>query len=703
MPHFYSRRDILKLFGATPMVAAAGSAMAAPDQWWGKAIQKGEGPKLFFTADALPAMRERWANHPRFVGIRESLMGIDREVERRFIREEVNLNDPLRDLVHVSERAEYMAWIYLMTGEADAADLAIECTRTIMKFPVWDFFLEGGEKVVAVQRASSTTMAVSAVIDYLGDAVSADERREWIRNLAEKGCEPCFTGLHNVRYPREYRGWDVNPNTPVGAERLKFPNDSWRRPEITQDTNLRAKPAGALAVGLSAVALYGEDHSEIDRWLEMAVSHLKAFEQIYLPDGGYGEGVHYADYTSRSIIIGLQALNVSGVLPLELEIDWVGHVDSFLQLSMATHENPYEVVNIGDNGRPRDMLQNDHQTGRFEMRTAVPYWVARKFGDGQAQWFGENLGAHETIGSFIYFDDAVKPIEPKAEAKTWYPDLDWIVARTGYTADDLVVSLRSGVGYNHEHADRNSLIVKAFGEQLIADPIRPPYNFHDASWIMRESAGHSAVLVDGEGHLYNNGVEGTNKTICQARISDRGTGRGFDWWTSDATQAYRVRNYNTRAVVRSTVVFYDLPAVVVVDRFTKYREESNFEARYFGYNWDDQAKLTAKGDTFTIRRPGAFATGKVFGRHPFELKVEQLPIPEERAVQNPFVVQRSTEKSMATTMVSAIGLGRTGESAMPIDIKVVGDTIEVTIGGMGRKAQVRIRDEGDVPKIEAMI
>jgi hypothetical protein len=703
MPHFYSRRDILKLFGVTPLAAAAGSAVAAPQRWWGKAIKSGEGPKLFLTASQLPELRERWANHPRFNDLREGLMRIDRTEERKFLREEINLNDPLRDLLRAGDRAEYMAWIYLMTGDEDAADLAVECTRTIMKFPVWDFFLEGGEKVVGVQRAPSTTIAVACAIDYLGDYISKEERAEWLRNLGEKGCEPCFTGLHNVRYPRDYRGWDVNPNTPVGAERLKFPNDSWRRPWITQDTNLRAKPASALAVGLSAIAVYGDDHSEIDRWLEMAVASLKVFEQIYLPDGGYGEGVHYADYTTRQIILGLEALNNSGVLPLELDINWQGNVESYLQLSMATDENPYEVVNIGDNGRPRELMNNDYQTGRFEMRTAVPCWVARKYGDSRAQWFAQNLGALDTIWSFIYFDPSVPAIEPPAEAKTWYSDLDWIVARTGYQPQDLVASLRSGNGYNHEHGDRNSIIVKAFGEQLIADPIRPPYNFHDPAFMMRESAGHSAVLVDGEGHLYNNGVEGTNSTICQARLTDQGSGPGYDWWTSDATQAYRVKNYNSRAIVRSMVVFYDLPAVIIVDRMTKYREESIFEARYFGYNWDGQAKLTADGDSFTIKRPGAFASGKVYCRDPFTLEVEHLPIPEDVAKMHPYVVQRSSRKTMATTLVSAVGLGRTGDSALPIDIREVGEAIEVSVGGMGRKARVRILDKGDRPEISATI
>jgi hypothetical protein len=605
----------------------------------------------------------------------------------------------LNDIRVAGETAQEMAFVYLMVHDEDAAALALEAVRTIMTFPVWDFFLEGGEKVVGVQRAPSTTIAVSAVIDWLGDLVPAAERRDWLRVMAAQGCEPCFTGLHNVRYPRQTIGWTFNPDTPIGAERLEFPTDMARRPEITQTTNLRAAPAGALAIGTAAIALYGDHSSEVDRWLEMVVSHLKAFEQIYLPDGSYGEGVHYADYTSDSLLLGLQALNTSGVLPLELEINWVGHIDYMLNMAMPTAENPYEVVNISDNGRYRHTLQDTHQTGRPETRTAVPYWVARRFRDGRAKWFGETLGAFESMWSLAFYDESVASVAPKGGSKTWFPDVDWVVARTGFAADDLVVNLRSGVGYNHEHADRNNLIVKCYGEQLIVDPIRPPYWFRDPSWILRETAGHSAVLVDGAGHFYNNGVEGTNSTIAQAKIVAKDEGRGFSWWTSDATQAYRVANLQIRSVVRVTVVCFDLPAVVVVDRVSKWNTPSTVEARFFADNWDGKATIEAARDGFTIQRPAAFVATRVFGRDPLAVRSAQLPIPAERAVQHPFAQVQSTS-TMATTLVSAVGIGRTGEAAPEVRFESDAETIQVTLTRNGRTAICWINDQGDRPEVK---
>lgn len=700
MPHFYSRREILKLIGGVPLAMTATNAAAADSRWQAVAKRRDSGPSLFFSASDLPAIRKRFLEDPRFSSLRDGLMSRDRAAERKFLREEIDYSDPLHDIRRAGERAQEMALIYLLTGDEDAADLAVECVRAIMQFPVWDFFLEGGEKVVGVQRASSTTIAVSCVVDWLGDFVSGDERQEWLNTMAIRGCEPCFTGLHNIRFPRESIGWTFNPATPIGAERNVFPTDMARRPEITQTTNLRAAPAGGLAIGVSAMALYGNKVSELERWLEMAVAHLKAFEQIYLPDGSHGEGVHYANYTSESILIGLEALRQSGVLDLELEINWSGHIDYMLNMAMPTTLNPYDVVNISDNGRNRHMLKDNHRQGRPEMRTALPYWVARKFRDGRAQWFGENLGALESMWSMVFRDESVKPVAPESGIRTWFPDLDWVVARTGFQADDLLVSLRSGIGFNHEHADRNSIIVKAFGEQLIVDPIRPPYVFNDPSWVLRLTAGHSAILIDGEGHLYNNGVEGTNSTIAQAKIVGKGSGHRFSYWISDATQAYRVANLETRNVVRAIVVFFDIPAVVVVDRVSKWKTASQIEARFFADNWDGEASVISNTNGFMIKRPGAFADAKVFCRESMSVEVGQLPIAEDRAAKHPFVGVK-TNPTMATTIVSVVSLARAGEAPAEIGFKSDAEVIEATLKRGSTVAECRINDSASVPVIQA--
>lgn len=656
-------------------------------------------PQLYFSADELPPMRRNFLENPSFQKLRESLEGFDQEAERKFMESEVNYSDHRNDTRRVCDVIQSMSFLYLMTGREDAAKMAVESVRTLMKFPFWDFFMEG-DKVLGVQGAPRGAIAVATAVDWLGDRVDAAERQAWLKVLVERGCDPCFLSLHNIRYPRLIKGWSINPESIMYEERTAFPNDNARRPEITQTTNLRAAPASGLAIGAAAVKLYSETQPDsMEEWIEMTTVSIQAIADVYLPDGSYGEAVNYANYTSESIFMAIVALRHAGLANIEESINWQGHIQFMLNMAMPTNANPYEVVNIGDSGRHRGHAVFQHPDGRAESRSALPFWVAKEYGDRTAQWFGANLAASHNIWSLAFHDERIEPMAPENKAQTWYPDLDWVVARTGYRAEDFQVSLRSGIGWNHEHADRNSLIVKGYGEQLIVDPIRPPYPFTDPNWMMRTTAGHSAILIDGKGHFYNNGVEGTNSTHAQARLVGRGEGQASSYWISDATQAYRIADLEIKNVVRAVVVFFDLRAVVVVDRVAQYHEPAKVEARFFADNWEGDATVSTTDDGFKVTRPGAYAQAKVWGRDELDIREDKLPIPVERAAKHPFVAVE-TVPTMSTTLVTAIAVGQTGEAAAESTFEADDDGITVTFDTPQGAQTCRIDDRDMVPVIE---
>lgn len=660
--------------------------------------QNKNSPQLFFSATDLPQLRRLYAEDARFTVMRESLEHFDRKAETVFLESEVNLEDQCHHIRQVCDVMQNMAFHFLMTGDEGARDLAFMATRTLMKFPCWDFFITEG-KVLGVQGAPRGAIAMAAVIDWLGEAVASDERQQWLQALAEKGCAPCYLSLHHIRHPRQATDWEINRNSVMFAERSAFPTDSSRRPEITKDTNLRAAPAGGLCIGVAAIHLFGKGKNpELERWLEMGTHTLKIFNDVYQPDGSYGEGVNYGNYTSESIFMAVEALRRAGFEDLSAGINWSGNVQFMLNMAMPTHENPYEVVNIGDSGRHRGRAVFQHPDGRAESRSALAFWVAKNYRDASAQWFGENLAAAHNIWSLAFFDDSVKAVAPENQAQTWYSDLDWVVARTGYRADDLQVSLRSGIGWNHEHADRNSIIVKAHGEQLIVDPSRPPYPFTDPNWMMRTTAGHSAILIDGQGHFYNNGVEGTNATHAQARLVARGEGRGASYFVSDATQAYRLVDLNIKSVVRAVIVFFELETVIVVDRVTKWHHESKIEARFFADNWEGDASIETTEDGFTITRPGVFAATTLFSRDAITVNEGKLPIPAERAAKHPFVSVEMAP-TMGTTLVSVMAIGQTGQSPATTAIEADSDGITLKINSAVGSASCRIDDRELVPVI----
>ena len=656
-------------------------------------------PRLFFSADDLPSMRRHFVEGERFADMRESLENFDRAAEQVFLESEINFEDQCHHIRRVCDVMQNMAFWHLMTGHEGARDLAFQATRTLMKYPCWDFFLSDG-KVLGVQGAPRGAIAMASVLDWLGDLVDANERKEWLQALVAKGCEPCFLSLYHIRYPRKATNWEINPQSIMHAQRSVYPTDNARRPEITQNTNLRAAPLSGLSIASAALNLYAEQKpAEMENWLEMCTTTLTAMEAMYVPDGAYGEGVNYGNYTSESIFMAIVALRRSGLGEPKVNINWPGNAKYMLNMAMPTHDNPYEVINIGDAGRHRGHAVFQHPDGRAESRSAVPFWVAKEYRDGSAQWFGENLAAAHNIWSLIFYDESVAPVAPENKPQVWYSDLDWIVARKGFRAEDLQVSLRSGIGWNHEHADRNSIIIKGHGDQLIVDPIRPPYPFTDPDWMMRTTAGHSAILVDGEGHFYNNGSEGTNSTHAQAKLLQHEDAPGSTYWISDATQAYRIAHIEIKNVVRAVVVLFDLETVLVVDRLAKWKEPAKFEARFFADNWEGDATVSTGADGFTIARPHGYAQAKVWSREALTVREDKLPIPAERAAKHPFVAVE-TASTMLTTLVTAIAVGKTGEAAAAVSFEADDDGVTVTIESTQGSKTCRIDDRELVPVIE---
>lgn len=691
-----TRRELLKFAATLPAVSPLALASVTPSN--DRLPPSGSGPGLFFTAAQVPDLSRKFRDDDRFTSLRAHFDGIDRERERTFLRTGVRYNDPLNDFRRVHDLGQDMAFLYLVTGDEDAADLAIESARVMLEFPVWDFFLEAGSGLpMGNQRAPSGMIAMACMIDWLGDRIDTAERNRWLDAIETKGCVLTARSLEAYLDTLHAQPWEINPDTLIYKTRAKFPTDGHRRIEITSQTNLRAAPAGAMGIAVALLRRHRPHTAALGDWQQLAEKNIEAVMELYHADGTYGEGVNYANYTSESIFMGLEAMRRAGYRDLSAGVNWPGQIRFMLEMAMPIERNPYEIINISDAGKHRHQAEFKHPAGRAESRSALPYWVARNYGDGLSQWFADNLAADHNLWSLVFFDDGVKPEAPLNEPKLWIGDVEWVVARTGYRSEDLVACLRSGNGYNHEHADRNSLILKAFGEELVVDPMRPPYAFYDPSWLLRTTAGHSAVLINGEGHFYFNGSEGTNMTPAQARVVDRAEGSGYSMVTSDATQAYRLVDVEIKQVVRSMVVFYDLAVVLIVDRLGMWHHAADYEARFMTENWDGEVKIETDGEGFVVRRPLAEAHATVHCREPVSIAHELLPIAPDRAEKNPYVAVR-TGGVQQTTLVTALRLNPLGRTPANVAVKTVDDGFHIAIRGADGRGRCEIDDTGMYPR-----
>ena len=626
---------------------------------------------LFFDPARLGQIRANYLHHPEFAALRVSHAEFDYAGQEAWM-DTIRYNDQLMILRPLRVLAEELAFITLMTDDPRAERLAKRAVREIMKFERWDFFLDGDDPIAA-QRASHCTAGVALVIDLLGDRVAADERRQWIRTMWERGTTPCFRTVEDIRHPQTAKGWRFDPDSTFFEYRPGNRTDQNRRPEITFNTNLRAVPASALMIGTIAYELEFGANETTRRYREMGVWGMDGFREFFKADGSYDEEVSYANYTATHLVQAIIAMRRHSDQDLTDLIDWDAFTDFLYHMSMRTDADPYGVVNWGDSGLTPDTVHTAKRTG-------LTTWIAGETGNALAQGFAQKHGGKRDLWSAMWFDERVPAEFPPNRHELWVSDLDRVVARTGYNAEHLVVALRSGPPANHEHGDRNSLIVKCFGQELITDPLRPAYSYSEPAWRMRLTEGHSAVLIDGHGHEHHNGVEGTNASRSFARVVSHESNDEFARVVSDASQPYRLVDTDIKLVRRSLGVLYQLPAVVVVDRITKWQNASTVQARFFGYNWDDQLRLTADAGGFLIRRPGSVLKAQVFSHTPITCETGEMDILGDQASIHPFVDVRS-EPTTDLTLVTVMTLAKDMDDLPTVEGGADGEGFTFTVGG----------------------
>jgi hypothetical protein len=602
-----TRRDFLKM-GA---IAAAALPLMPEFAEASPAAPSYSGPRpggLFFDEADIPRMRLALA-HPHVVPYWESIKGADLAADRNFIRSEAKLTNHSKDMLQVRQILERTSFVYALTGDAAQCDVARRAVDKILEYPKWDYFLEGGEDVIGLQRAPEATIAMSCAREWLDKAITKETAAEIERQIGEKGAPACFRTLYGMKYPDRVRGWGFDPE-----DDYPFHVDLRRWPLILNSTNLKAIPIAGL--GIAGCLLRGK-HAQADRWIDMAEQSARAFAVMYGLDGAYDEGVGYWGYTSTHLALLVEVIrrtlgrDISGI------INYPGTVRYGLRMSMAVAGRPNDCVNFSDAWAMGDL--------------SVAAWTAGRFKDPVAQYVATHVGELKSPWSVIWLDPALPEEKPGPDLSDVRFSNDWVVSRSGWGEADGVVALRSGGPANHEHADRNSVIFKAFGERIYHDPYHAAYPNTDPLWILRLTKSHTAVLIGGKGHQYHDGHEGTNASLAESHVVAYEAGERSMVVTSDATSAYHLVN-NDVALVQRTLVFRKPDILVVIDRVRLAKNPLPVQVRFQLDNSDGKGSVTADTDSFTVRRPLVSARTLVLSDADVAVRTGTLDIPPDKGV-----------------------------------------------------------------------
>jgi len=526
------------------------------------------------------------------------------------------------------------AFVYALTGDQDRAELARRHLARVIAEPHWDDMF-AGEIPLGGLTAAHMTRAVALALDWLGDALDEDGKRTALAALADKGVEPCARMLYGMASPETGRDWRYA--SPRASEL-----DLKRWPEILGHCNWQA--VVACGCGSGALMLRATGHARAKEWLNLALGGIRHYATLYTPDGSYIEGATYWSFGTSHLLMLAEALLRSGDADLYEEFAWwLRRTIEFgvcMRMPYEGDQDLYGSIPFGDSG--------------WRSNAMVGAALARRFRDPLAQWAALNPPGRHSIESLIWYDPSIEPLaEPPAHLLRRHFDIDWVTARTGWGRDDLLFAFRSGPPGNHEHADRNSFVLNQYGERLLVDCGGSSYERTAPGWQMRLATAHNCVLIDGRGHEYIDGTEGTNASAAAARIVDYHDCPEYLALVSDTTTAYE-----GATLVQRTAVYFAAGFIVVIDELGA-RTPSAFTARFHTDNSDGQASVQIDGCSATITRPRGGLLLQAAGDAPIALELSAHSVGDQKD-SYPFVDVNTAgphTRAMLATLLVPFGAG----------------------------------------------
>jgi len=596
-----TRRDALRLGGAS-----LATATLTPNHVWAQNPPQAL-PRLFFLPTDIDRIRAN-AAHPLLAPMYQEWKSQSIASLAENIAHFRKTGEIIRDFMRCVRGVEYSALIQIVEPSAEREASLLEALEAFISFEKWDYFVEDGTETLGIQRSSIALTRLLFAREVLGDAVDNDLEKRLLQAIADKGCQACYATIYDMDNPETVKGWSFDE---LHADHYDTTMERW--PMILGANNLRAAPTGAL--GLGALALIGRD-PRAEKWLARAVSSTQRFLDLFSPDGSFFEGISYLQYSMRTTLPFIDAhTRLVGDVDWTQVVNWDGVLEYIMGMQMGKRPNGLpDVVNFSDS--------------RYSILPGAVSRMGAYTGNPLAGFAATYAGEPQFHYDYLWFEPAAPSRPPRAALKNYRSDLNWIITRTGWKAEDTVIAFKSGGPANHEHADRHHITLKAYGERLLNDHFGASYDRRTPGWVMRQTRAHNAVLIDGKGHPYIDGTEGVNDSKAYATVLAYHDKGDHIWWTSDASAAYILDNYHAHQVLR-TVVWAKPGFIVVFDQVRfRYRPQT-LDARFYPDNADGKAAMSIDGPRFTIHRPQAQLHALTAGNTLVGPRAAKLEVPLE--------------------------------------------------------------------------
>ncbi|MBN2452076.1 MAG: heparinase II/III family protein [Lentisphaeria bacterium] len=469
---------------------------------WSLAAEGGGSmpPRLLFTAEEVPALRERAAAEPYATAWQGYLAQARRmaasakpfEAPAEAAVEGGESGRASRLMGHrigrgLSEWMECLGVTYHLTGEAAFAEKAVSLlTATARDFPVTQPWMGKGFAGGRGDQMRGLALGLDLLRERLGAA-----EFEAVRGTADGYLEHFLAEAEN---PKTWWYGVHNFNGVCGG-----------------------------AAGMLCLTLRDLDPSRYDALGERCTAVLSRWlDTSFDAQGAYVEGVGYSQYGLSNALFFARALRRAGGTDLFAH-PRLRQVSRFYAQSLLPGEAVLDA-------------RNDSNYGRVNTECLL---LATEAGDGLARWLYDLRGG-PTMPWDVLLPCSTPPLSPAAAgvpSALHFEGRGLCVWRTGWERGDVMVSIEAGPYYRvtHNQGDKGHVTLYGLGHRWAVDPgygndrQRPLSRCH--------TLAHTCILVDGKGQALSGSGLGTDGRIL--RFEDHPT---HGYALADCTAAY---NANT--------------------------------------------------------------------------------------------------------------------------------------------------------------
>ncbi len=456
--------------------------------------------------------------------------------------------------LHTPSRAiRENAIVHFISGDKEAGEAARRALLAIARWPSWvhPHILNQGQFTYWPVGIALIDFALG--FDFAHDALSPEERRAVAEALYHKGVTEVF---------KEY----------VRDNRVSSDTSNW----ISHVTTGAVLCALAAADELPAESL--------EPYLTGAILKLgRLVDNAFDPDGVYGEGYYYHNFTMQSLPQAMAALERLGVAFPEK----IGN--SYRSILYQLDPASGRLFEYGD--AHDDLIPSSMSNWAYILRRSRPPILRSLY----AARPGQNY-----LDLLFPCDRTPAPLPAGLPLVARFRETGMTVFRSGFGAEDFVFVFKAGPFYNHQHFDQGSFFLADLGRTFLDECGNS--NYYVDPWYQRlfiQAGGHNTLLADGDVESQRAGdlLKDVRAWKDFARTTDFLETPEAAVLSADLTPLYKGRFGS----LRRSILYLRPRTIVLVDRALDAPGVGRLSARFHVPRKDD---VRAADGTATVTRSG---------------------------------------------------------------------------------------------------